>query len=404
MNQSHPLLDASRADLLIREFTHHFGSPSQAAFYRAPGRLEIIGNHTDHQHGKVIAAAIDRDTVALAAPNHQSVLRLISEGYDPLTLDLTPRDPQPEDYFTTAGLVRGLIAGFTKAGYPIGGVDVVLHSTIPSGSGLSSSASFELVMAVIFNHLYARDQLTPIDLAKMSQWVENTYFNKPSGLMDQCAIAVGGVVAIDFKDPTQPIITPCSLDALGPAWTWLLVQVGHSHADLSDAYAEIVADCRAVSAYFGRSVLRDIAPQDWIKHLDTLRTALPTRALLRAKHILDENQRVDTLIEALNAHDPALILSLIQASGDSSTRYLANILAPHTDRQALALGLALADTVLHGQGAFRVHGGGFGGSLLMVVPTPEKQRITKVIQQVFGDASVLSVQPGSSGAGFLASL
>lgn len=401
-----PLLKAQseRFDDLISAFELHFETRLDLAFYRAPGRLEIIGNHTDHQHGRVIASAIDRDTLALAAPNHQSVVRLISHGYDPVTIDITPKDPQPSEYFTTAGLVRGLIAGFAKAGYPVGGVDVTLDSTIPAGSGLSSSASFELVMAVIFNHLFAKDQLSPIELAKMSQWVENTYFNKPSGLMDQCAIAVGGVVAIDFNDPAQPIITPLSLEALGSQWTWLLVQVGHSHADLSPAYAEIVDDCKDVSAFFGKDVLRDVSLEDWVKNLDTLHHAFPTRALLRAKHILEEDQRVKSMVEALNARDTASVLSLIQASGDSSTRYLANILAPNTQHQSLALGLALADTLLQGKGAFRVHGGGFGGSMLMVVPTKDISRVTSALKVVFGDQAVMPILPGSTGAGLLFSL
>lgn len=393
-----------RFEALLSAFELHFETRQDLAFYRAPGRLEIIGNHTDHQHGHVIAAAIDRDTLALAAPNHRSELRLISQGYNPVTLDITPKDPDPKEYFTTTGLVRGLIAGFAKAGYPVGGVDVTLNSSIPSGSGLSSSASFELVMAVIFNHLFAKDQLSLLELAKMSQWVENTYFNKPSGLMDQCAIAVGGVVAIDFNDPTHPIVTPLSLEALGSQWTWLLVQVGHSHADLSPAYAEIVEDCRQVSAYFGKDVLRDVSVDVWLKNLDSLQRAFPTRALLRSKHILDENIRVEQMVHALKAHDTTPILPLIQASGDSSTRYLQNILAPQSDHQALALGLALADTLLQGKGAFRVHGGGFGGSLLMVVPSPEVQRITRTVETVFGEQAVMRVNPGSTGAGFLFSL
>ncbi len=393
-----------RYESLISAFELHFETRQDLAFYRAPGRLEIIGNHTDHQHGQVIAAAIDRDTLALAAPNYRSEIRLISAGYDPVTVDITPSDPKPHEHFTTAGLVRGLIAGFAKAGYPVGGVDVCLNSTIPSGSGLSSSASFELVMSVIFNHLFAKDQLSPIELSKMSQWVENTYFNKPSGLMDQCAIAVGGVVAIDFNDPKQPVVTPLSLNTIGSSWTWLLVQVGHSHADLSSSYAEIVEDCQHVSAYFGKEVLREVRLEDWLKNMDSLQRAFPTRALLRAKHILEENQRVESMIEALKTQDAALVLSLIQASGDSSTRYLQNILAPNTEHQALALGLALADTLLQGRGAFRVHGGGFGGSLLMVAPTAEVQHIAHTLSKVFGEHAVMPIIPGSSGAGILFSL
>ncbi len=270
----------ARYHTLQDTFRHHFKTAEHAALYRAPGRLEVICNHTDHQHGQVIAAAIDRDTIAIAAPNYLNQIRLISQGYDPLALDVTPQSPNPAEYFTTAGLVHGLIAGFAKAGYPVKGIDVVVHSTIPSGSGLSSSASFELLMAVIFNHAFVQDQLSPIDLAKMSQWVENTYFNKPSGLMDQCAIVVGGVVAIDFEDPKQPVVTPLSLEALEAEWTWLLVQVGHSHADLSHAYAEIVDDCRHVSAFFGKRVVREVDPNDWLHQLKPLSQAVPTRAIL----------------------------------------------------------------------------------------------------------------------------
>lgn len=391
----------ARYHALQDTFHHHFKTVDQAAVYRAPGRLEVIGNHTDHQHGQVIAAAIDRDTIAIAAPNGTHQIHLISHGYDPVTLDITPLPPHPDDYFTTSGLVRGLVAGFAKAGYPIGGLDVVVDSTIPSGSGLSSSASFELLMAVIFNHVFAQDHLSPIDLAKMSQWVENTYFNKPSGLMDQCAIAVGGTVAIDFKDPKQPIVTPLSLEALGTEWTWLLIQVGHSHADLSHAYAQIVEDCRQVSAFFGKKVLREVSQDAWFSHLKELSQAVPTRAILRAKHILDENQRVELMVNALRSSSDASIISLIQASGDSSIQYLGNIIVPHADHQPLALGLALAKSVLNGCGAVRVHGGGFGGSMLVVLPNSEVTRVSTALEAVLGDGAVMTVRPGSSGAKFL---
>lgn len=401
---NHRLFDQKdRIHQLMEEFIHHFKTLDGSALYRSPGRLEVIGNHTDHQHGLVVASAIDRDTLAIAAPNSIHRVRVISAGYEPLELTTEPTPPNPAEFFTTQALIRGLIQGFAQAGYPIEGVDVVIHSTIPPGSGLSSSASFELLMAVIFNRLFADSALSALELAKMSQWTENVYFNKPCGLMDQCAIAVGGLTAIDFADPAQPVLIPLSANILFTAWEWLLVQVGHSHAELSHAYAQIVDDCHRVARYFHKTTLREVDPQLWLSHLGSLQTELPTRALLRSKHILDENQRVERLILALQDQRESEVPALIQASGDSSRLYLANILAPDTDHQPLALGLALAETLLEGQGAYRVHGGGFGGSMLVLVPPAMSQRVTQGFQAVFGQEAVLRITPGAEGAGHITS-
>ena len=348
--------------------------------FSAPGRVELGGNHTDHQRGCVLAAAIDRTTRARVRLTRSPVVRVFSRGYDPVTLPLDQLSPREGERNTSAALVRGMAAAFARRGILWQGFDAWVESDVLPGSGLSSSAACEVLLGVIENHLFCNDQLsrigsalfaggslTPVEIAQMAQWAENVYFGKPCGLMDQLASSTGGLVFMDFRDPAAPLVR--RLDAALPGYALCVVDSGADHAGLTDAYAAIPRELGAVCRLFGAEVLRQVEEAEFYRRLPEVRRAAGDRAVLRAIHVFDENRRVLGQVQALENGDTEGFLALVNDSGRSSWEYLQNI-APEgaAGHQELAVTLALCRRLLRGRGAVRVHGGGFAGTALCMVP------------------------------------
>lgn len=363
----------------------------------APGRTEISGNHTDHNHGKVMAAAVNLDTLAAVTPRQDATVTIRSEGYAPLTLSLEQLSPVPEEEGTTAALVRGVAARMKELGYNVGGFDASVTSTVRSGSGLSSSAAFEVLLCHIFDSLYGKGDM-PFKLrAQISQYAENVYFCKPCGLMDQMASSAGGLVYIDFENP-DPEVRALSYDFAAKGFSLVVVNTGGSHDDLTADYAAIPQEMKAVAKVFGKDYLRDICPEEFFAAIPTLRAKLtvanPERAILRAVHFYNENRRVEKQFAALVEDDLQAFLQLVIESGRSSYCYLQNTFASPA-HQELCLALMLSEQLLAGKGAWRVHGGGFAGTTLNFVPTAMLDEFIQKMEAVFGKDScnVLNVRP-----------
>lgn len=374
----------ARLASLVRRHISCFGVQDLSAF-SAPGRIELGGNHTDHQCGLVLAAAVGADILAVAAPNGKNVVHIVSEGFPDTVVDLRSLVPLERERGTTAALVRGCAAGAARRGAEPGGFDACVVSDVPSGGGLSSSAAFEVLIAGIFNVFFAGGRFSPVELAQIGQFAENAYFGKPCGLMDQCASASGGVVQIDFRDPALPVLERVPFEFAACGHTVCAVDSGASHADLTEAYASIPAELAAVCAFFGKTVLREVEEAAFYENLPALRAAAGDRAVLRAVHVYDENRRVAAEAEALRAGDFAAFLRLVRASGDSSALYLQNV-TPHgaAREQALALTLAVCRRALGGRGACRVHGGGFAGAALAFVPDDLLDTFRAEVERVLG--------------------
>jgi len=342
---------------------------NQTYVFSAPGRTEISGNHTDHQHGCVLAAAVNLETVAEVTLNGTDRIRVESEGYAPVELDVTDLAFREEERNTTASLIRGVAAAFVQRGAVLQGFDAKVRSTVLPGSGLSSSAAFEVLIGTILNECFFDRKLTPVEIAQIGQWAENVYFGKPSGLMDQTASSVGGMVFIDFQDPASPVVEQLAFDFSQAGYALCIIDSGADHADLTDEYAAIPNELRALCACFGKEVLRDIPEETFFDRLPQLRGQVPDRAILRAIHFYQENKRVQAQAQALrdNAFDD--FLRMVRESGRSSWMYLQNITpAGAVAHQEVAVALALCDTLLSGRGAYRVHGGGFAGTVQAFVP------------------------------------
>ena len=369
---------------------------NQHYLFSAPGRTEISGNHTDHQHGCVLAAAVNLETVADVTLNGTDFIRVCSEGYAPVEIDLRDLSIREAEKNTTAALIRGVAAAFADRGAVLQGFDAAVRSTVLPGSGLSSSAAFEVLIGTILNELFFEKKLSAVEIAQIGQYAENVYFGKPSGLMDQTASSVGGMVFIDFADPAKPIVERLDFDFSAAGHALCIIDSGADHANLTHEYAAIPQELRAVCAQFGKEVLRDIPEEEFFAALPRLRGAVPDRAILRAIHIYQENKRVLRQAEALRAGDFDTFLHLATESGRSSWMYLQNITpAGETEHQAVAVALALCDTLLGGRGAFRVHGGGFAGTVQAFVPMDLLEQFKRGIEAVLGEGSchVLSIRP-----------
>ncbi len=336
--------------------------------FSAPGRTELGGNHTDHQHGRVLAAAVELDTRAAVALNGTSLIRVLSEGYPVCEVDLRDLAVRPEERNTTAALIRGVAAGFAGRGCSLAGFDACVTSTVLPGSGLSSSAAFEVLLGTAINHLFSCGA-DAVEIAKIAQYAENVYFGKPCGLMDQMASSVGGCVAIDFADPAAPVVTPVDFDFSACGHRLCIIDSGASHADLTDEYAAVPGELAAVSGFFGKAVLRDVPEDAFYAALPELRRTAGDRAVLRAIHVYDENRRVEAQVAALIRGDFQDFLHYVNLSGFSSQNLLQNVIPTGaTAHQEVALALALARHLLSGRGACRVHGGGFAGTIQAFVP------------------------------------
>jgi galactokinase len=377
----------------VRGFTNAFGD-TPFAFVSAPGRTELLGNHTDHQRGRVLAAAVSMDVLAAAAKNDAGRLRLLSQGYTILDISLDSLLPSAAESNTTAALMRGVAAGIVQAGGAVGGMDLYVISSVPVGSGLSSSAAIEVLLGTAFNYLYNENALSPIRIAQIGQYAENTFFGKPCGLMDQMASSVGGVVSIDFADAANPLVTRIPYD-LG-AYTLFVVNAGGSHADLTQEYADIPGEMCAVAQQLGRAVLGEVAPDAFFEALPRLRQSVSDRAILRALHFFEENQRVLQGESALRCGDMPRYCGIMLSSGDSSFKQLQNIYPSGNIRErSVALALSLAKRTLEGQGAWRVQGGGFAGTIQALAPLALAAPFCAQMRAVFGEDScpALRVRP-----------
>ncbi|MBD3386740.1 galactokinase [candidate division KSB1 bacterium] len=377
---------------LAERFKKAFGE-KDVWFFSTPGRSEIGGNHTDHNHGRVLAAAIHLDSIAIAAPVGEKVITVISEGYkERFEIDLTDLEPKKEEERTTFALLRGIAARFKALGYEIGGYCAAISSDVLPGSGLSSSASIEVLLATIFNALYNDNRITDEELAVIGQYAENVYFNKPSGLMDQMTCAVGGIVTIDFKDPQKPIVKKVNFDFNNSRYKLVVVDTGGNHADLTDDYAAVPQEMRAVAAELGGKTCRDIDLDTLLDHVKMLRSKAGDRAILRAFHFLQDNARVIEQVNALGKNDFDGFLELVRASGNSSFKWLQNIYtSKNVHEQGVSLALALTEEYLEtiGKGACRVHGGGFAGTIQVFLPEPDVDAYKRRMHQVFDSNSVL---------------
>ena len=378
---------------LKAKFERQYGRAAEYIF-SAPGRTELGGNHTDHQHGLVLAAAVTLDTKAAAAENNDGCIRVISEGYAPVTVRLDELEKHPEERNTTAALVRGVAAGFLRRGYGVRGFDAYVVSDVLPGSGLSSSAAFEVLIGTVINAL-SGGALSPAEIARIGQYAENEYFGKPSGLMDQTASAVGGIVAIDFADPGAPVITPVEFDFAECGYALCIIDSGADHAELTEEYAAITNELKAVCRVFGKEHLREVDEHEFYARIAEVRRAAGDRATLRAAHVFNENKRCAVETAALGRGDFERFLQLVTESGRSSWMYLQNVIPTgSTARQELAFALLLCERLLGGRGAFRVHGGGFAGTVQAFVPEDMLAGFRAGIDAVLGAGSchVLSIR------------
>ena len=361
----------SRAVHVVQRFIEEF-SPSPeavAALFSGPGRTEIGGNHTDHQHGHVLCGSVDLDMLACAAPNGLNVIRVQSEGYPALEVSLDSLLPREEEKNTSAALVRGVASKVAELGYSLRGFDAYVTSNVLSGSGLSSSAAYEVLIGNILNHLCCDNALDPVEIAKIGQYAENVYFGKPCGLMDQMGSSVGGAVAIDFQDPASPVVRRADYDFSASGHALCIVDTASSHGDLTDDYADITREMGAVAAYFGQRFLRDVPEKDFRAALPALRKACGDRAVLRALHYYEDDRRAVEEADALAQGDFSRFLALVNESGLSSSLHLQNTWSiSDPSQQAIPVVLAVGRELLNGTGAIRVHGGGFAGTIQAFVP------------------------------------
>ena len=367
---------------------------SDLRYFSAPGRVEVCGNHTDHQHGRVLAAAINLEAAAAVRATGTNTVSIKSAGFESSEIDLGDLTPKASEAGTPASIVRGIAAWFADKGYPIGGFDAEISSNIPVGAGLSSSAAIEVLIGCIFKGLFGAD-ISPIELAQAGQYAENVYFGKPCGLMDQTASSFGGLNIIDFCDPALPVVTPVS--AQFPGFELCIVNTGGSHADLTPEYAACTQEMKAVARHFGKEFLREVAEDGFYASLADLRS-LGDSAVLRAIHFFGDNKRVLKQADALNKGDMSTFLELVVESGRSSLAYLQNVYSSNNRReQGLTLALALSERHLTGSGAWRVHGGGFAGTILAFVPEDKKESYNKHMTAVFGENSCHFLKINSQG-------
>ncbi len=372
----------------IAAYEEIFGDSSNAMIFSAPGRTEVGGNHTDHNRGCVLAAAVGLDVIAIVTPTDDNIITVKSEGFPQDTVDVSDLSVKEEEKNTSASLIRGVAAGFIENGSKIGGFKAYTTSNVLKGSGLSSSAAFEVLIGTILSSVYNDNTVNAVKIAQIAQFAENKYFGKPSGLMDQMASSVGGFITIDFADTKNPIIEAISYDFAKSGYDLCIVDTKGNHADLTPEYAAIPVEMKSVANYFGKSELRDITKADVIANIADVRAKCGDRAVARAMHFFDDNERVSAQAKALKEGDTDKFLSLITKSGNSSFKYLQNIFAQgHPDEQGLVIGLYMSEEILNGKGATRVHGGGFAGTIQAFVPSSLTDEYAEKMEAVFGKGS-----------------
>ena len=380
---------------LVAQHRQQFGLNAHLSVFSAPGRVEVIGNHTDHNHGLVLAAAVNLDTLALVSARQDKQVRLLSDGYPLIELNLAQLAPQAEEAGSSQALIRGVAAGLESRGYKTGGFDAVMSSQVLSGSGLSSSAAFEVLVCHILDVLYNQGKLDATTRAQIGQYAENAYFMKPSGLMDQMASSFGGLVQIDFG-PEQPQVQRLDFSFQKAGYALVVLNTRSSHDDLTQAYAAIPQEMQAAARVAGGQLLRDVPFEGFLNALPQVRAQAGDRAALRGLHFYQENQRVQAAAQALENQDLPAFFAAIDQSGLSSETQLQNLHVSDRD-QPLSLALALARQLLSGQGACRVHGGGFAGTTLNFVPLSQVEDFTKAMETVFGTGCCHSLDVRSQG-------
>lgn len=392
-------LQSLRYASAIDSFIELFGD-KEAQLCSVPGRSEILGNHTDHNHGKVLAGAIDRDIIAVAARNDDGVIRFFSEGYPMSEVRLCDvYDPDRFENYSSSALIAGVARAFADNGYTVGGVDVYSTSEVLKGSGISSSAAYEVMVGNVLNHLYNDGGVDNVQIAKIAQYAENVYFGKPSGLMDQIACAVGGFVYIDFEDNKNPKVVPIDFSLDSEGYALCIVNTGGNHADLNEDYASVPREMKAVASALGKEVLRGISEGELTAKIPSIRETLGDRAVLRALHFIRENERVEEARAALTDGRTDDFLRSVNESGLSSFRYLQNVYTTaNVKEQGLSVALALADGYLSGSGASRVHGGGFAGTVQVFVRKTELPGLVSLMNSVFGEGAAMSFRVRPVGA------
>ena len=385
-----------RLAVIIDEYVKLFGDNENIELFSAPGRTEVGGNHTDHNHGKVLAASVDLDTVAAAVKRDDSVIVEKSFNFDALEVDISDLNIHTEEFGKSSGLIRGMCAGFVEYGYKIGGFNAASMSRVLSGSGLSSSAAYEVLIGTILNHLYNDGKVSAVDIAKIAQFAENKYFGKPCGLMDQMASSVGSFITIDFKDPSEPIIKKVNFDFASCGHALCIIDTGGDHADLTDDYAAVRGEMEQAAEVFGKSVLRDVDEAEFMSNISLVREKVNDRAVLRAMHFYAENKRAEAEVKALESGDFDAFKELVTESGRSSYMYNQNVFTTKdVAHQGVSLALAMCEYLLKGKGAWRVHGGGFAGTVQAFVPVDMLDDFCEKIEAVFskGSCHVLSIRP-----------
>lgn len=358
--------------------------------FSSPGRTEIGGNHTDHNYGRVLAGAVNLDNIAVAAANGSNIIRIKSSGYPEFQVDISDLAIDESNFYTSGSLVKGICAKMLNNGYKTGGFDACINGRVPKGSGLSSSASFEVLIGEIINVLFNDGKMSAVENAIIGQWAENNYFGKPCGLMDQTACAVGGLITIDFKDPANPVVKEIDFDFVSTGFSLVITDVGGGHDDAASQaeYASLPTEMKSVAAELGAKVLREVSLKQIVEKIPEIRKKTGDRAILRAYHFQGDNQRVVDQVAALENNDFQGFLKMVVESGYSSFMYNQNIFdVVHKNEQVVSLALALSEMVLKGKGAWRVHGGGFGGTIQAFVPQEKLDEYVETLEHVYGKGS-----------------
>jgi len=391
-DQNEVVFQINRFKEIINRYQNLF-SEKDIQLFSTPGRIEIGGNHTDHNAGKVLAASINLDSIAAASKTDNNKITIHSEGYpEPFVVQLENLKPKENEKESSSALIRGIVFRCKELGYQIGGFNVVVTSQVLPGSGLSSSASIEVLIGTILNYLYNDGKIPCETIAQIGKFAENVYFGKPCGLMDQMTCAVGGVISIDFEDSARPVVTSVDFDLATLDYKVLVIDTGGSHADLTDDYASIPQEMKSVAQYFQQNVLRQLNFDEFLGHIDKLRLKVSDRALLRSFHFFADNERVNSQIKALKRGEFEIFLDLVNESGNSSWKWLQNCYTTkNVSEQGLTLALAITENFIKSKqikGACRVHGGGFAGTILVFIPNNNLNDYVQLIKNIFGPDSV----------------
>ncbi len=397
----YPDLDVAKVRIhnLMELFQHTFPGFEDVSIFSTPGRTEVGGNHTDHNAGRVLAAAVDLDVLSIAATSDDGRIIVYSEGYPKVEIQINQLAMEAEERYTSSALIRGICARLAGLGYQIGGFRACLTSDVPKGSGLSSSAAYEVMIATILNHLYNDGKIDPVEIAVISQYAENNYFGKPSGLMDQTTCSVGGFVTIDFQDPAHPLVHKVNYDFASSGYSLVIVETGGDHSDLNDDYAALAGEMKSVARELGGSVLRQVSKEQVIANLASLHGKVNDRAILRAFHFFDDDQRVVDEVALLEAGQFGQFLRLVVASGRSSWMLNQNCFSTrHATQQGISLALAISEVLLGERGAWRVHGGGFAGTIQAFVPREFVFDYVEKMKSIFGQQAVYPISIRAAGS------